>query len=1440
MTHFATTILGRLLEPALTLRLTLTLLHFLWQGALLGLVAFAADRALQRASSRVRYAIFVCVLTLMVASLPATFLLIDAGKTRSELAAAPAPTAAPVVVTSTSPAPISRPVGTTSLRAASVPATVDAPIADLVPGDAFTAPRPTAKEPPTEFLEPFAGPVTAAYLAGMLLMLARLAIALEGGRRLRSAATPIPDGPIAELVRRQATQLGLKTAPLVAWCSRISVPVVVGIVRPMILLPGALATGFDPSQLEALLTHELAHIRRFDPLVNLLQRLIEVALFFHPAVWYVSRFVSAERENACDDLVLSAGWPAVRYAQALLQMAESCATTRGISLDSNAALAASGGGASQLKRRVLRLLEIDDAPKVRFSRGGVMLLACAVAFLFLVPTLTRAVGKKAPAQAAPTEKGAEEEHSQALSRVLAAWKERQDKVKSFHFKWDTRVTIPKGYEIPRQFLLAGLATRFVDLDGDREIEITIPQSDWWGEGTERFRDDFTMLNFAGANRWTQAARTRFIQDGSRYSRLEVPVNSKELPWISIWRMPAAGAGDAVLKQRMVDFLPLRLALRPLNEPPYDFASFLYCASAWTAKNARVTSENAVIGDMHCIKLQQDQGDHHEACWVDPKRDYVVVFWERREGDSPTKSIVIEYEQDREQGWLPSRWTMDVPGGQFGQPATIQATVTGYEINRPFRENPFVSSSSAGTEVYDVTVERTALDLKNASAGKETAEARKTLDAIASAWARRRAGIRSFKLTWRTTSPVRGTSNHMLSVDGNRFAWAYLLQRKLPPPSPRARKAGEGPDRKFGYLVDEARLVFDGTNTTRLGISHDDGVGQPRVFMYSGLHENDKDNQGDRNLLFALLPRDPVFAPFDLSKFKVVPGGGRIDGISCVILTSEVGGGGGGQEDYWLDPARDYLVLREHRASNGRDVLRIDMTYRHDPQFGWIPLRWRDAVAGAGGSAFGANSGSVDQASINQPIPESEFKMEIPKGAQVIDMRKGGGATNNKDLKRPGKTTADEKVSAAVPPAVGRLTGPAPSAAGPTLRGEVHGIDGKPIVGATVMIWAAGVKSGYSTYCPGCYADCGKRAATDSHGAFAISHVSPDLRFQLLVVRDGFAPKFVNKVDPFEGAIAASLKRRATPDDPSQAVRGRVVGPTGAPLSGAVVESEWVSFLDANGKLRGWGGDVEGLDPMAVTNDQGEFELAYSKPAVKMTMKVHARGMAPRWFQEIPTGAERHTMALSRGATIRGRLTQFGKPIGHTEMGLVFRNRSSDGFFREERIGTEPDGSFQFVNVPAPGTWYVYAKMESIVRLGATLAVEARTERDDDVVDVGAIEIRPGHRMRGRVVLSDGKLIPDGMKMSISTGRAWDSQTAALGPDGRFEFDSLPTDDYSINPAVKGYRFSDKNPNLAWSVEGVIDRDIDDFVIVLDPGRENFEGRYTGKFRGQPLRSAPQP
>ena len=290
--------------------------------------------------------------------------------------------------------------------------------------------------------------VVGAYFIGVLAMFARLLLALWGGRRLRCSAVPIEEPPLAEIVLRQAQRIGLKAVPLIAWCGRTSVPVVVGILRPMILLPATLATGFDPVLLEALVAHELAHLRRYDPLINLAQRVIEAVLFFHPAVWYVSRRVSAERENACDDLVLLAGWPRVQYADALLQMAERSAATQGIPSQAaaGAVLAASGGGSSQLGRRVLRLLEIGDSPRMRLSRGGVFLLATAALLVvasspFIHAVTNKKQGSGAAQQAAPPPTAAQ---SATLARVFAAWQKRQEQVKSFHVVWNTRDYLARG------------------------------------------------------------------------------------------------------------------------------------------------------------------------------------------------------------------------------------------------------------------------------------------------------------------------------------------------------------------------------------------------------------------------------------------------------------------------------------------------------------------------------------------------------------------------------------------------------------------------------------------------------------------------------------------------------------------------------------------------------------------------------------------------------------------------------------------------------------------------------------------------------------------------------------------------------------------------------------------------------------------------------------
>lgn len=982
-----------LLEPAFAVRVTLTLLHFLWEGALLGLAALAADRVTFKRSARLRYTAFVGILSAMGAALPTTYLVVR-GQERSDVRpsalAQPASTllaANDVHLTVSQRGPASTPV------VAANSAGGVSPVGSPEPALGFEPPAATTTEHRSRGLEAYASVVVAVYLLGAVVMLGRLTIALQGGRRLRVAAKPILDGPVAEMVRHQARQIGLKTAPLVAWCGRISVPVVVGIVRPMILLPGTLATGFDPSQLEAIITHELAHIRRFDPFVNLLQRLIEAVLFFHPAVWYVSRHVSAERENACDDLVVSTGLPAVHYAQALLQIAESCAAAQGIAPRSNAALAASGSGASQFKRRVLRLLAIDDGPQLRLSRGGAILLACGGIVLFMTPTLIRAVTENRDAvETKPADQEPGRDRSPILERVFAAWKARQERVNSFHFTWDTRVVVPKGFEFPDASTLAGLRTWGIEVDSDKGLEFTIPHSEWWGQGEDKFRSDIPDVVYDGANGWKQTARIRVVRNGSLHSRLETPLSKGKPSLMSIWRKvtikehfgPAGLAGDLLIKSRDVDLAPLRLAIRPMMQPLEKSAPYPYNTTAWLPENCRLVSDKAIVGNVHCIKLEQHLNNHLERCWIDPARDYVIVLWERKEGDAPARSVSIEYRRDSNHGWVPSRWNWEVAGTPARPTAAFEATVTSYTINAPFHDDPFALTHPPDTRIYDVTIDRPTPANRELSAAEQTQNSRKVLDDIATAWAGRQANFKSFKYAWKRESATRPPSTHTVWVDGEKFASLSIHQG---PVAAAERRAGKGDRPKFAkrlsempiYVAHTSRAAFDGTTSTRL--MTDEGSSESRAFasISSGLEENVAQFPGEIYLMDVFRPLDRQYRRFDLSKLHVA-GYAKIGDVSCAVVETRVHDGR--QEDYWLDPARDYLLLREHHTLNGQDWRRADISYRHDPKFGWVPAGWDDVIVGESGSLVFSATDSVTEVSLNQPIPDSEFHIEIPKGARV--------------------------------------------------------------------------------------------------------------------------------------------------------------------------------------------------------------------------------------------------------------------------------------------------------------------------------------------------------------------------------------------------------------------------------------------------------------------------
>ena len=385
----------------------------------------------------------------------------------------------------------------------------------------------------------------------------------------------------------------------------------------------------------------------------------------------------------------------------------------------------------------------------------------------------------------------------------------------------------------------------------------------------------------------------------------------------------------------------------------------------------------------------------------------------------------------------------------------------------------------------------------------------------------------------------------------------------------------------------------------------------------------------------------------------------------------------------------------------------------------------------------------------------------------------------------------------------------------TLTGTVVNVSGQPVEHATVLVWHAGVKKGYSTFCPSCYVDCGKHAFTDAGGSYKIQGLDPDLNFELLVVRDGFVPVFVDKVDPGRGpAPDATLAPRQPVTDAARVLRGRVVDSSGHPVADAVVEPQGVMYESARGPVSAYG-TIKGLETISVTDAEGDFEVAFDKPALGIVVQVDARGFAPAIYSSVPLGLDRKTIVVTEGAVIRGRVVRDGKGLGGAEVGVIARQRgwganlSIVGFPHPEiRVGTQPDGSFAISGVPAGVEWYVYGRMGSLPGEDASALLECVTKENGEEVNLGDIPVQPGLRVSGRVILEDGKPIPQGMRVTIgSDRRAFDSKTALLPSDGSFEFTGLRADDYSIFASVKGYR---------GSTIVRVEKHLSDVVVSLEP------------------------
>jgi len=313
--------------------LGMTMVHSLWQGAIISVVIAFLLGLIPKSNARIRYRILFSGLLLLLAGFLATFFILYRKSYTSLLWG--------------------------DMTAAAVP--VDQTAAWNLP---WTPSRLTSWL--FLFLEPAYPSLAFGWLTGFLFLGLRSAGGLVISRRNLRKGLDTPDATLQMVFDRLQVMIDLPVVAKLRVTTRMISPLVIGFLKPVVVIPVAAISGLSTAQIEAVMVHELAHIRRFDHILILLQTLAGQVLFFHPAVWFLIPEIDRERENCCDDYVLKNDNNPINYIKALTMIQE---------MNLSSPLPANGltGKPNQLLNRIKRLVKPERKHSPAF-RLTVMLL----------------------------------------------------------------------------------------------------------------------------------------------------------------------------------------------------------------------------------------------------------------------------------------------------------------------------------------------------------------------------------------------------------------------------------------------------------------------------------------------------------------------------------------------------------------------------------------------------------------------------------------------------------------------------------------------------------------------------------------------------------------------------------------------------------------------------------------------------------------------------------------------------------------------------------------------------------------------------------------------------------------------------------------------------------------------------------------------------------
>jgi beta-lactamase regulating signal transducer with metallopeptidase domain len=238
-----------------------------------------------------------------------------------------------------------------------------------------------------QFLEPLYPVLALGWMLGFLIMVARMTGGIYLSYRIIRKEVYLPDPYLLEVFEKARAKLLMPAIFQLRLSTRKISPMVIGFLKPCVIVPAAILSGLNNEQVEAILVHELAHIRRFDHVLIIIQAVVTQILFFHPIAWYLSAEINRERENCCDDLVMNSFPNPINYIKALTMIQE---------LNAHGPIPANAitGRSKHLLSRVKRLLkpETKHAPAFRFTVVFLLLITLGITAITIATAGN--VGKK--------------------------------------------------------------------------------------------------------------------------------------------------------------------------------------------------------------------------------------------------------------------------------------------------------------------------------------------------------------------------------------------------------------------------------------------------------------------------------------------------------------------------------------------------------------------------------------------------------------------------------------------------------------------------------------------------------------------------------------------------------------------------------------------------------------------------------------------------------------------------------------------------------------------------------------------------------------------------------------------------------------------------------------------------------------------------------------